>query len=71
MMGHTLDKGLDVTREYSDEKDVEKYNRPEKYSHVVMKPGWFIVFFPQDLHMPDCMVDKQEKARKLVVKVKV
>jgi len=71
MMGHTLDKGLEVTREYSEEKDVQKYNRPEKYSPVVMKPGWFIVFFPQDLHMPDCIVDKQEKVRKLVVKVKV
>jgi len=70
MMGHTLDNNLEVSIAYSHVKDVQKYNRPEKYSPIIMKPGYFIVFFPQDLHMPDCMVDKQEKTRKLVVKVK-
>lgn len=71
MMGHTLDNNLEISGEYNVEKDVQKYNRPEKYNPIYMKPGYFIVFFPQDFHMPDCMVDQLEQVRKLVVKVKV
>jgi len=69
MMGHTLSTDLPPTGEYNAEKDVRKYARPETCSQVLMRPGAFVVFYPHDLHMPDCAIGKPERVRKLVVKV--
>ncbi len=52
--------------EYNAEKDMTKFTLPAE-SYVVVNPGMFAVFFPQDGHAP-CISDK-ENIQKVIVKV--
>ncbi len=38
---------------------------------ISMQAGDFAIFYPEDLHMPCIMVEKPQKVRKVVVKVRV
>jgi len=69
--GHTVDDSIDVLSEYDEETDLKTYKRPTTYNSVVLKPGKFVVFYPQDLHMPNCCVNEQTPVKKLVVKISV
>lgn len=53
-------------------KDIIFYeNSAISHSHVHVKEGYFVMFFPHDAHMPCLMVDKKEKnIKKVVVKIK-
>ncbi len=70
-MLHSLEKHPAVMVEYDPAKDVRFYRDPEIYSSSYMKPGYFIIFFPEDLHKPNCMVVNPAVVKKLVVKVKL
>ncbi|WP_238947974.1 YhcH/YjgK/YiaL family protein [Clostridium sp. YIM B02569] len=39
--------------------------------YLKMNPGTFAIFFPYDVHRPACNLEKNEKIRKVVVKVSV
>lgn len=44
---------LTVSEPYDPERDVEFYQVPElSHTRVVLNPGQFLVFFPDDAHMP-------------------
>lgn len=62
---------LEVTKEYSDEKDIEFLAQPgQGVTGIFMEPGTFAIFFPQDAHMPGLAVDDESvEVRKVVVKV--
>ena len=51
------------------EGDIRFYHGPT--DTVTLCPGKFAVLFPGDTHAPNIAVDKPEKVRKVVVKVKV
>lgn len=51
------------------EGDIRFYHGPT--DTVTLRPGKFAVLFPGDAHAPNIAVDKPEKVRKVVVKVKV
>jgi biofilm protein TabA len=64
--------GLEVDVPYSESKDVEFFKRSNPGSaRVDLLPNTFIMFYPQDAHMPSLIVDgKSTFIKKVVVKIK-
>jgi YhcH/YjgK/YiaL family protein len=54
--------------EYDAEIDMTKYGDTKPQTYVTVKPGQFVIFFPQDGHAP-CIIDEQE-IKKVIFKVK-
>ena len=61
--------GLTELSAYSEEKDVLFYHPADIITPIIMVPGTFAIFFPQDAHQPGCMYRQVEPVRKIVVKV--
>lgn len=70
-IGFALDNDMAPVEEYSEENDVVFLETPKDSSVLVMKPGYFAVFYPHDIHRPNCVLREPQKNRKVVVKVKV
>ena len=57
---------------YNRDKDVVLYQIPDSsFLRLVLQPGYFAVFFPQDAHMPQIAIAEAAPLRKLVIKVSV
>ena len=56
--------------EYDEKMDLIKFENPERFSTVILEPGYFVVYFPQDAHRPGCTVGSRESVRKVCMKVK-
>ena len=54
--------------EYNAEKDITKYGDSKAQTYVTVKPGQFVIFFPQDGHDP-CIINQPE-IKKAIFKVK-
>lgn len=54
--------------EYNAEKDITKYGDTKAQTYVTVKPGQFVIFFPQDGHAP-CIIEEKE-VKKAIFKVK-
>ena len=54
--------------EYNAEKDITKYGETKSQTYVTVKPGQFVIFFPQDGHAP-CITIVPE-IKKAIFKVK-
>jgi len=54
---------------YDQEKDIVFYSG--EGTPILLEPGLFTVFFPQDVHRPCMQIDGPEKIKKVVIKVKV
>ena len=54
--------------EYNAEKDITKYGDTKPQTYVTVKPGQFVIFFPQDGHAP-CIINQPE-IKKAIFKVK-
>lgn len=52
-IGVTLENNLASLEIYSEKNDVKFLESPEDSSVLVMKPGYFAVFFPSDIHRPN------------------
>ncbi|MCU0858027.1 MAG: YhcH/YjgK/YiaL family protein [Pontiellaceae bacterium] len=63
-------KELTVSEPYNPEKDAEFYVKPSvPPAKIVLKPGHFVVFFPDDAHMPCLMAgNSPEPVKKIVIK---
>lgn len=60
-----------VTEDLSEENDVLFYADPQEANCVKLSAGDFAVFFPWELHRPNCQLDgKASEVQKIVVKVK-
>jgi YhcH/YjgK/YiaL family protein len=66
-----LGQKLEPLGEYDPKKDVVKLKAPQMYSSIVMEPGKFAVFYPQDIHRPNCNLNGKCKVRKICMKVKI
>ena len=63
-----------IEKEYDENKDVIFYqNENKNYNFVNLKENDFIIFYPQDVHAPMLRVknDKEEKVKKVIVKIKI
>jgi YhcH/YjgK/YiaL family protein len=54
--------------EYNAEKDITKYGDTKAQTYVTVKPGQFVILFPQDGHAP-CIINQPE-IKKAIFKVK-
>lgn len=64
---------LTISEPYNAERDVEFYEKPsEPHTCITLTPGQFLVFFPDDAHMPCLMAgDSPEAVKKVVVKIRL
>ena len=67
----SLDKDLEVDTPYSEEGDAALFKAPQNFSTVLLRPGCFVVLYPDDLHQPSRRVRESKPVRKMVVKVRV
>ena len=70
-MDVSLAEGLEVTVPYDEADDAVLLKAPGTYSSIVAEPGMFAVFFPQDVHRPNCNPDGVSSNRKICMKVRV
>jgi len=69
-MGFAQTEEMNITVDYNEEKDI--FFGTCDGSFVKVKKGEFVVFMPQDAHMPNLMSDnKQSKVTKAVFKILV
>lgn len=66
---HAPADGLSVAEPYSEDKDVIFYAGGEGQA-LILQPGSFAVFFPQDAHKPGCLHQAAGMVRKIVVKIR-
>ena len=66
-----LDRELPVIEAYDEKRDVMFLKPPEHVAALPMRPGWFAVFYPHDVHRPGCHLKDKHKVRKIVMKVAV
>jgi YhcH/YjgK/YiaL family protein len=69
VMGYAPLGNCNVTQEYSSEKDCAFFSGNGDY--VTARAGTFVIFFPEDVHMPCLVSDGPVTVRKVVVKVAV
>lgn len=62
---------LEPLTEYNSEKDAIKLKAPASFSSLIVAPGQFAVYYPQDIHRPNCCVDKPSEVRKICMKVRL
>lgn len=59
----------EIAKPYDSERDILFYQSVSDETMLVMNPGNFAVFFPQDIHRPACVYLETSPIRKVVVKV--
>lgn len=63
---------LELMVPYHAQKDVTKYKGGETFTTVILHSGQFVVYFPDDIHRPNCMTgESPEEVRKICMKVKI
>ena len=71
-MGFAVEDGTNtVAEDLLKERDLLFYTGVKNESTLLMLPGNFAVFFPNDVHRPACAVDQPMPIRKVVVKIRV
>jgi len=68
-MGFVLQDYLEIIEEYNPEKDVEFLEGLGDY--VQVNENEFVIFFPDDAHMPGLKIKENEMVHKVVVKVRI
>lgn len=72
IIGYAADRGNNpISQSLLEERDIIFYNDMENESEIIMTPGTYAIFFPQDVHRPACIHHTVSNIRKIVVKVKV
>lgn len=62
---------LTLVSPYNEAKDFTLYSSPKQFANIEMHPGRFVVFFPEDGHLPLCHFNGVHEIHKVVVKVKL
>lgn len=72
LMGYYPDRGdNELLKDCLAEKDTLYYkeNPAAEETMLLMTPGTYAVFFPEDVHRPFCQVEKPERIKKIVIKI--
>ena len=64
-------EGLIEETPYDGEKDLAFYNYEPTMSKLVLKQGMFAIFWPNEPHMPGRSITTPQKAKKVVVKIRM
>ena len=67
-----LDNGAELLEDRLVSADVAFFSTPERYSTLRLRPGDYVIYFPGDLHCPNCAPapDRPGKIRKFVFKIR-
>ena len=68
-MGFVLADYLEISDKYNEADDVEILKGLGDF--VQVNEGEFVIFFPDDAHMPGIKIKENEEIRKVVVKIKI
>ena len=71
MLGHAPVGELTVETPYDPDKDVAFHSKPATFTQIALRKGHFAVCYPEDAHMPGCILHSAEQVIKVVVKVKL
>ncbi len=66
-MGYAHLEQMKQITEYDEDKDLVFYEGNGNFFTV--NPGTFVIFFPQDAHMPGIEIEKSKEIKKIVLKV--
>ena len=69
ILEHAPLDGLAVDTPYDEAKDYGLVRDPATRSAVILRPGGWVIFFPQDAHKPGCASGAPGAVRKVVIKV--
>ena len=71
-IGIAIDTGNnEISESLLEQRDIIFYHNSENESFIEMIPGSYAIFFPQDMHRPACIKNKETTIRKIVVKVAI
>lgn len=71
-IGVAIDTGHnEISESLLEQRDILFYHQMENESLIEMIPGNYAIFFPQDVHRPQCHKNKESDIRKIVVKVAI
>lgn len=62
---------LNVSEDYSEEKDVTFYKNGGHSSNLNLKDNYFCILFPEDAHKPGCSFGEPMNIKKVVLKIKL
>jgi YhcH/YjgK/YiaL family protein len=65
----SLERDLTPLEVYDPQRDVMFLKPPGHTASLPMRPGWFAVFYPHDVHRPGCHLEGKRRVRKIVMKV--
>jgi biofilm protein TabA len=63
------DLANEITEDLLTEKDCVFYKNIKAETDLVLTPGMYAIFFPEEVHRPNCQYGKSGKLRKVVIKV--
>lgn len=66
-----LQDGYEVLEDKLAEKDVIFYKKLADESDIILSAGMFGIFFPWDVHRPNCALGEPGPVRKVILKVSV
>ena len=64
-----LEDGYEVLEDKLAEKDVIFYKNPVDESDLVLTAGMYGIFFPWDVHRPNCALTEPAPVRKVILKI--
>jgi biofilm protein TabA len=67
----SLCKDLPILEAYDETRDVMFLQPPPQFASLTMLPGFFAIFYPNDIHRPGCRQQEKRQVRKIVMKVVV
>lgn len=59
----------EIYKDYDKKKDIKFYKNCASESFIDMVEGDFVVFFPNNIHRPGCILKNSEIIRKIVIKI--
>lgn len=62
---------LEPLTKYDSGKDAIKLKSPDVFSSIIVSPEKFAVYYPNDIHRPNCYIDAPAEVRKICMKVKL
>ncbi len=63
------DNENEILNSYNPDKDIILFKTVKNENLVTLKKGMYAIFFPTDIHKPGLSIDKEQKVRKIIVKI--
>jgi len=66
-----LSSSKKIFEQYSEENDIEKYDRVDDESFFLLNPNMYAVFLPSDIHRPGVICKNKRMVRKYIFKIAI